>query len=134
MIVRAGVIWLVLLVIAVTAGIARTLLLEPRVGEQLGHVIGTALVIVVFSTVIWLTFDWVSPLADPLNAWVIGLGWVMATMLFEFLFGHYVDGAPWSRLVADYNVLRGRLWILVPLTLLFVPVLETLVRRRELAP
>jgi hypothetical protein len=133
-IVRAGVIWLVLLVIAVTAGIARTLLLEPRVGEQLGHVIGTVVVIVVFSTVIWLTFDWVSPLADPSNAWVTGLGWVMATLLFEFLFGHDVDGAPWSRLVADYNVLRGRLWILVPLTLLFVPVLETLVRRRELAP
>lgn len=132
MIARAGAIWLVLLVIAVTAGIAQTLLLEPRVGEQLGHAIGTVAVVVVFSIVIWLTSDWVSPLRDPANAWLTGLGWVIATLLFEFLFGHYVDGAPWSRLLADYNILRGRLWILVPLTLLFVPVLATFVRRRQL--
>ena len=134
MIFRASAIWLVLLVIAVTAGIARTLLLEPRVGEQLGHAIGTLVVIVVFSAVIWLTFDWVSPIPDPRNAWLIGLGWVTATLLFEFLFGHYVDGAPWSRLLADYNILRGRLWILVPLTLLFVPALATVLKRHQVMP
>jgi hypothetical protein len=34
-------------------------------------------------------------------------------MAFEFLFGHYVSGQSWSALLADYNILRGRLWSLI---------------------
>jgi len=41
---------------------------------------------------------------------------------FEFLFGHYVMGHPWSRLVQDFNLLAGRVWALVLLTTLFAPI------------
>ena len=34
------------------------------------------------------------------------------TLAFEFLFGHYVAGHSWSRLIADYNILEGRVWSL----------------------
>jgi hypothetical protein len=31
----------------------------------------------------------------------------------RFGFGHYVEGASWSALLADYNLLDGRLWVFV---------------------
>ncbi|MCL6545144.1 MAG: hypothetical protein K6T61_07935, partial [Bryobacteraceae bacterium] len=51
----------------------------------------------------------------------LGAGWCAATVAFEFGFGHYIIGHPWSALLADYNLFRGRLWVLVLLTLLLAP-------------
>jgi hypothetical protein len=41
---------------------------------------------------------------------------------FELPAGHYAFGHSWPRLLADYNVLRGRLWILALLATLVAPV------------
>lgn len=35
------------------------------------------------------------------------------TVVFEFGFGHYVMGHSWEMLLHDYNVLEGRLWVVV---------------------
>jgi hypothetical protein len=43
------------------------------------------------------------------------------TLGFEFLAGHYLFGKPWPVLVADYNLLRGRVWLFVPLVTLLAP-------------
>jgi len=32
------------------------------------------------------------------------------TVCFEFIFGHYVAGHSWSKLVYDYNIFAGRIW------------------------
>ena len=32
-------------------------------------------------------------------------------MAFEFMFGRFVMGHPWSRLLQDYNLLQGRVWV-----------------------
>ncbi len=39
--------------------------------------------------------------------------WLSLTVAFEFLFMHYVAGLPWVRLVHDYNVFAGRVWVVV---------------------
>lgn len=52
---------------------------------------------------------------------MVGTVWVALTVAFEFLAGHYVFGNSWERLLADYNMVRGRLWILVLLANLFAP-------------
>jgi hypothetical protein len=72
--------------------------------------------------VTWSTIAWIRPrsLAD---AWRIGLLWLALTLAFELLAGHYVFDAPWSRLLADYNLLRGRIWILVLITTFAAPVI-----------
>jgi hypothetical protein len=36
--------------------------------------------------------------------------WLSLTIAFEFLFGHFVAGHLWSKLLHDYNVLAGRVW------------------------
>jgi hypothetical protein len=45
------------------------------------------------------------------------------TVGFEFLAGHYLFGNPWRRLLEDYNVVRGRVWMLVLLTTALAPLL-----------
>jgi hypothetical protein len=41
--------------------------------------------------------------------------------LREALFFHYAAGKPWEVLLADHNVLQGRIWVLVPLAELVGP-------------
>jgi hypothetical protein len=43
------------------------------------------------------------------------------TVAFELLAGHYLFGNTWERLLADYNVLRGRIWVLVLITTFLAP-------------
>ncbi|MHC1604588.1 MAG: hypothetical protein ACXQTP_01265 [Candidatus Methanofastidiosia archaeon] len=43
------------------------------------------------------------------------------TITFEFIVGHYIIGHPWSKLLADYNILKGRVWSLILLTILAGP-------------
>jgi hypothetical protein len=52
---------------------------------------------------------------------LIGAVWLALTLAFEFLAGHYLFGSSWERLLADYDLLRGRVWILVLLATLFAP-------------
>ncbi len=120
---RAGAIWSLLLVVAFAAALLRTSLLEPRIGEPAAHVAGTLFVVLVFAFVIWRAVPWVVPdlARDRLAA--VGLAWTLATMVFEFGFGHYVMGHPWTRLLADYDIMAGRLWLLVLLTILLMPLL-----------
>ena len=45
------------------------------------------------------------------------------TVAFEFLTGHYVFRTPWAKLVADYNLFSGRIWLLVLATSAFAPLI-----------
>jgi hypothetical protein len=49
--------------------------------------------------------------------------WLVLTVAFEFLVGHYVDRKRWSELAANYAIWRGRLWPLVLLTVVIAPFL-----------
>jgi hypothetical protein len=60
----------------------------------------------------------------------VGALWVGLTVAFEFGFGHYVMGAPWEVLLADYDILRGRLWPLVLAANLVAPLLAGRLCRR----
>ena len=62
---------------------------------------------------------WGAAFSIPLA--LFGLIWLALTVVFEFLFGHYVVGHPWSRLLHDYNILQGRVWALVLIWTAVVP-------------
>jgi len=49
--------------------------------------------------------------------------WVALTLAFEFLAGHYLFHNPWDKLLADYDVLHGRIWPLVLIVTLLAPVI-----------
>jgi hypothetical protein len=47
--------------------------------------------------------------------------WLLLTLAFEFLAGHSLFGKPWDMLLADYDVVRGRIWVLVLMSTLLAP-------------
>jgi hypothetical protein len=56
---------------------------------------------------------WLLPSAR--SALATGGSWLALTVAFEFGFGHYVEGNAWEELLAQYDVTRGNVWVLVPL-------------------
>ena len=70
----------------------------------------------------WLDRRW--PLPSLRQALLIGLTWALLTASFDFGFGHYVDGKPWSELAADYDLSQGRVWILVLVWIAVGPAFE----------
>jgi hypothetical protein len=114
-------VWLLLAIFAVAVAGVREELLLPRVGEPAAHVIGTAFYLVLMVLVIRLTLRWIFPGLQMNTLVLLGTSWAAATICFEFGFGHFVMGHPWSLLLHDYNLLAGRVWILVPFTLLWGP-------------
>ena len=121
MIGRALVVWLLLLVVAFAAAALREGVLAPRIGADAAHLVGTLVVVAVFLVAISLTLPWIVPTLAPGALLRLGLGWTAATIAFEFGFGHFVMGHSWGKLLHDYNVFAGRIWILVLLTTLLGP-------------
>jgi hypothetical protein len=81
----------------------------------------------------WLTIGWIRTVSAR-DAWTVGSVWLSLTLAFEFLAGHYVFGHPWRRLLADYDVSRGRIWVLVLVTTVVAPVVTAAARRLPRSP
>jgi hypothetical protein len=65
----------------------------------------------------------------PGEALAVGAAWLFCAIVFEFGFGRYVDGLSWPRLVSDYDLLEGRLPLLLCLVVGAGPFL--LARRQQ---
>lgn len=122
--------WVGFALVAVTGGIIRVTLLEPKLGEHLANVIETLALTVILAGAIWVAVPWLDPDLRERDLRRLGIFWVGLTLAFEFLFGHFVDGADWSALLANYDITAGRLWILVPLTMWLGPMLVGKLRTR----
>jgi len=120
MLLKAALIWLVLSVLAVLNGLARNSFITPKIGEHGGHVASTILFCTVIFIVSLMSIRWMGPESRG-NAWLIGIVWLVLTVSFEFLAGHYLFGSAWSKLLADYNLANGRIWLFVLLTTFFAP-------------
>lgn len=129
MLLRATVIWLGILLLAIGNGALRELLISPRTSPQFGHVLSTVLLCVLIAAVAWFTIPWIAP-ATRSRALAAGGWWLGLTLAFEFLAGHYLFGDSWDKLLADYSIARGRIWPLVPLVTLVAPLWAQTFRSR----
>ena len=120
--VKAFVVWLLMLVAAFLNGALRELLIVRLVGEQVGHVIS---VFVLSGVIFGLAYLFVTAhrRLPARTLFQIGLFWLALSLLCEFGFFHYAMHEPWEKLLADYNILRGRLLIVVWLITLLSPLL-----------
>jgi hypothetical protein len=127
MLLRLVLIWLVLLVVAIVNGGFREAVLLPRLGNGMAHVISTLMLSAGILAVAWIATPWMAPrtLAD---AWTIGVTWLVLTLAFEFIAGHFAFGKTWHELLADYDILAGRIWLVVLIVTLLSPVLAFLER------
>jgi ATP adenylyltransferase/5',5'''-P-1,P-4-tetraphosphate phosphorylase II len=121
MILRYILAWIPMVFIAILNGAIRDLGYGKRLPELRAHQISTITALLLFGTYIFaLTRLWQ---IDRDQAIVVGLIWLVLTLGFEFLFGHYVAKHPWAKLLHDYNILAGRLWILIPIWIAIAPYL-----------
>jgi hypothetical protein len=127
---KATLTWLLLFVVMFTNGAIRVLVLQPQLGEalarQLASLSGVALVLLVS----WL-FVRASPEAKSAELWWVGVAWLSATVAFEFVFGRLVSGLSWQAPLADYNILRARLWSLILISVCLGPWFWGTVRARR---
>jgi hypothetical protein len=120
MMVRYLLSWFLLAVIAIANGVLRQGTYGKIVSELTAHQISTLTGIIFTGTLVfWLNRIW--PIESAAQAWLIGFIWLVFTVVFEFGFGHFVAGHPWSRLFADYDLLSGRVWSLFLLWILVMP-------------
>jgi hypothetical protein len=115
--------WLVMLVTAVANAAVRETQITPLFGAYAGHVISTLSLcaIIIIITFCYIRFFCVS--CSRASLIQTGVYWAVLTIIFEFIFGCFIGGLSWSALLADYNILCGRIWVLVPLTEILAPVL-----------
>jgi hypothetical protein len=119
----AAVFWLIFAGVATAAGMMRETWLAPRLGELRAHQVGTLVVCAMFLAIILAFIRRTRPSRH--EAISVGMWWLLVAIAFEFGFGHYLDGLSWSRLLADYDLSRGRLLLLLWLTVGAGPVLLT---------
>jgi len=121
MILRTLVIWFGLLVLAILNGGFREAFLVPRLGRGLGQAASTMMLSLFILALGWIALPWIAPRTLQ-DAWTIGALWVTLTLAFEFLGGHFIFGKPWQELLADYNLLAGRIWVMVLIVTLMTPI------------
>ena len=112
--------WLPGIPIAILNGLIRESLYARHMGELSAHQLSVLSFILLFGIYVWFILPWLKP-EKITQALRIGLTWLVLTILFEFIFGHYVVGNPWETLFHDYNLIQGRLWIIVLLWIFSSP-------------
>ncbi len=119
---RALAVWLLFLITAIVNGAVRESILRPAFGDKSAHVISTLSLSLLILVGAWLTAPFVR-YESTAAAWGVGVLWVALTLAFEFLAGRFVFGKSWDVLLADYDVMQGRIWPLVLVATLLAPVL-----------
>ena len=114
--------WFALMLIAIGNGALREMTYGRIMGELPAHQLST-LSGVIFSGIAVYILSRIHALESAQQAWIVGIAWLLMTVAFEFLFGHFVMGHPWSRLLHDYDLFAGRLWLLFLLWVLAMPYL-----------
>jgi hypothetical protein len=110
--------WVPMVFIAIVNGTLREAWYRTYLDELGAHQLSTVTLVLLLGAYMWVVIRLWRP-SSAAQALIIGVTWCALTVGFEFVFGYSIAGHPWSRLLADYNIVAGRLWniILVWLTL-----------------
>src|SRR5688500_6859570 len=115
-------IWLLLAVLMVLNGVLREGVLVPQVGAPGAGAVSAILGIAIILGTTGLFFH---PLAGAPMARLVRASAILValTVVYEFAFGHWVEGQSWTELAGNYAIWNGRLWPLVLASLAIAPFL-----------
>lgn len=124
---KAFYLWLGFLAVAIAVALFREKVLAAMVGQTEARTLATMLVTAVIFGLICV---YVSRLdgATPGSLVRLGIFWTVLTILFEYIFSHFVLGVSWEFIGVDYNISQGRLWPLELLVILFGPLFAAKIR------
>lgn len=119
--------WLVILVLAILNGTLREKTLVTVLGDFSGMVMSGAILSVSIFLVALIATPWYGPLSS--RQWLlVGLVWLLLTLVFEFSFGLVVQHKTWAEILDAYTFQGGNIWPVVLLITLLSPWLATKIR------
>lgn len=113
--------WILLPFIAIFNGLLRDLAYTSLVGEHIAHQMSSIILVIAIAFYV-LVLNSKIPLHTMRQAFLVGIIWLLLTVGFEFLLG-FILGVPVEQMLADYDITKGHLWILVLASTLFSPIL-----------
>lgn len=124
---KAVTLWFAILVMAILNGALREKTLIPAVGSSTAQVISGIVLIMCILVVSFFAVPWYGPLSS--RQWLLlGLFWLLLTLLFEFSFGRFVLQKTWMELFGAYTFQGGNIWPLVLVVTLIAPWLTAKIR------
>ena len=121
-ILKSLLIWLCFIPVAILNGGLREYVLTKAIGEEWAlPVSGITLSVCIF-LITWLLLPRMIKAFTSKDSWLIGIGWAVLTIVFEFAAG-LAGGNTVLELLAAYNPLTGNLWLLVLATTLLSPII-----------
>lgn len=131
MIRRAALTWVSMIPVAITNGIIREIALKPLLGDRTARQVSVVTGSAAFLVLVYLMMRHQVGRETDRRLLEIGAVWVAATVVFEFGFGHYVDGKTWDELLHDYNIFAGRFWPVVLAVEFLAPLVTKHIVERE---
>jgi hypothetical protein len=114
-------VWILFVLIATINGVVRDNYYSSDFNESSKHQISSVILIFLILSVMHIFFNKMDLAYTKKDLWLIGIGWLVLTIIFEFVLGHYVIGKSTELLYADYNIFKGRFWGLVLFFMLVGP-------------
>ena len=124
--IRASVVWLVLVLAESVHGTARRVFLEPRIGDLRARQVSVFTGCVLIFAISYFFIRWIGARGSR-ELVATGALWVAFTLVFEVGLGRML-GYSWDRIVEDYDVSRGGLMGFGLLFMLFAPYLAARLR------
>ena len=127
--IKSFLVWLLFIPLAIANGALRDLVFTPALGDTMGRAVSS---LVLSLLILGLTLLLVHRLGVTTRAGYLTVGalWLVLTLLFEVSFALLVLGHPMDKLLKDYDIFRGRLWLVVLAATFFAPLLAAKLRRR----
>lgn len=132
---KAFLFWFVLLAIALLNAVIRELTYKPALEPYIGawaHQISAIIASLLFFIAIFffIRHEKVRHSFGVLLS--VGLMWVMLTVIFETLFGLFMQNMSIQEILKAYYFWNGELWILVVITMIISPVVaDTIIQTRS---
>ena len=111
-VIKSLAVWLLIFVAAVLNGVIRDKLLTPLIGSSVSLPLSGIILSVLVLVITYLCVQFFGEVKIE-TYFFIGLFWVLLTLIFEYLFGHYIVGKPWQEINQVFNIFKGDLFIIV---------------------
>ena len=127
--IKSFLVWLLFIPLAIANGALRDLVLTPALGDTLGRAVSS---LTLSLLILGLTVLLVKRLGVDTRAGYLAVGafWLVLTLLFEVSFALLVIGHPMDELMKDFDIFRGRLWLVVLAATFFAPLLASKMSRK----
>lgn len=121
--------WFLFIPVPILNGILRESWYKAKIGELGANIVG----VFVLSS-IWILYTFLffkNQIFEFSNSKLImtGVLWLFMTLIFEFGMG-FAAHRSWDYMLADYNILKGRLWPVFLIIVVFSPYIIKLISRK----